>query len=59
MIPAEEIRRKKSRQSIPFFVGPDKGVIISPLDGSDKHPPIEASAYLRQAISRRAQKGDY
>ena len=50
-VPEEEIRRKTPRQSIAFFVHADNGVMIRPLDGSDKHPPVEALEYLKSRIN--------
>lgn len=51
LIPEEEIRRRSARQSIAFFVQPDNGVMVSPLDGSSKHEPVESLAYLKRRLS--------
>lgn len=52
VVPEEEVRRRSPRQSIAFFVHPDTGTIISPLDGDvDKHPPVEALAYIQSRVS--------
>lgn len=50
-VPAEEVRRRSARQSIAYFVQPDNGVMVSPLDGSEKHPPVESLAYLKKRLS--------
>ena len=40
----------KVRQSIAFFVRPDKGVVVRCLDGSDKYEAVDAMDYfLRKA----------
>lgn len=52
----EEIRRRSPRQSIAFFVHADNGVMVSPLNGSTKHPPVEALAYLKARISATYKK---
>ena len=49
-IPEEELKRRNRRQSVAFFVNADDGVIIKPLDGSGKHEPVEALAYLKSRI---------
>ena len=46
-VPEEEIRRRTARQSVAFFVHPDNDVMVSPLDGSGKHPAISALAHLK------------
>lgn len=51
LVPEEEVRRRSTRQSIAFFVHADNGVMISPIDGSEKHIPVEALAYLKSRIS--------
>ena len=55
LVPDDVNLRRKCRQSVPFFATADNGVIIRPLDGSDKHPPIEALTYLRGCLARRYQ----
>jgi len=49
-VPEEELKRRNRRQSVAFFVNADDGVIIEPLDGSGKHEPVEALAYLKSRI---------
>ena len=57
--PVEEIRRSKPSQSITFFVQSDKlRVEVAPLDGPERHPPVEVLAYL-QKRKQRKQKYQY
>ncbi|EFX82448.1 hypothetical protein DAPPUDRAFT_223803 [Daphnia pulex] len=50
-VPELEIQRRSARQSIAFFVQPDNGVVISSLDGSGKHQPVESLSYLKLRLS--------
>lgn len=50
IIPEEEIGRRTPRQSIAYFVHADNKVMVSPIDGSGKHPPVEALEYLKSRI---------
>ena len=50
-VPKEELLLSKARQSIAYFVHADNGVIISPIDGSATHSPVEALAYLKSRIA--------
>ncbi|XP_021349213.1 UPF0676 protein C1494.01-like [Mizuhopecten yessoensis] len=51
VIPDEEIRKTKSRQSVAFFVVPDNDVVISCLDKSDKYEPISSVRYIQERLS--------
>lgn len=51
LVPAEEIRRQTTRQSIAFFVHPDNDVVVSQLDGSEDSPSVVALDYLMQRLS--------
>ena len=51
LVPEEEFRKRKSRQSIAFFVHPDDDFIIKCLDGSDKYEPISSLDYLNYRFS--------
>ena len=51
LVPREEIRRRSKRQSMAFFIAPDNDVIVSPLDGSSKYPPISALEYLETRLA--------
>ena len=51
-VPEEEIRRRLPRQSLAFFVHPDNDVMVSPLNGSNKHTPISALAHLNLRYSQ-------
>lgn len=51
-VPEEELRRRKPRQSIAFFVNPDNGVEVAPLNNSNEHPTVESLAYLRKRLSK-------
>ena len=46
LIPEEETRKRRDRQSVAFFVLPDEDVVISCLDKSDKYEPISSLNYL-------------
>ena len=47
LMPDDEDRRLKPRQSIVFFGNPDDNVLIQPVDGSEKYEPIRAEDFLR------------
>lgn len=51
-VPEEELRRQLPRQSLAFFVHPDNDVMVSPLVGSKKQPPISALAHLNLRYSQ-------
>ena len=51
LIPDEEFTKKKSRQSVVFFVHPDDDYIIKCLDGSEKYEPISSLDYLNYKFS--------
>ena len=51
LIPEEEFRKKKSRQSVVFFIHPDDDFIIKCLDGSDKYEPVSSIDYLNYRFS--------
>lgn len=42
--------RIPARQSMAFFVIPDDDVVVSPLDGSQKYPPIVAKEYMKNKL---------
>lgn len=46
MVPVDQIRRGKDRQSIAFFGHPDNDALIECIDNSNKYPPITSLAYL-------------
>ena len=48
LIPEDEIRKKKERQSIVFFIQPDDECLIKCIDGSDKYKPITYIDCLRE-----------
>ncbi|OWF52502.1 probable iron/ascorbate oxidoreductase DDB_G0283291 isoform X2 [Mizuhopecten yessoensis] len=51
LIPEEELRRGKSRQSVAFFLQPDDEVMIECLDKSNKYKPISSYDYLQQRFA--------
>ena len=51
LVPEEEFRKRKCRQSIAFFVHPDDDFIVKCLDGSDKYEPISSLDYLNYRFS--------
>ena len=51
MMPETAEQKKNIRQSIAFFGHPDKGEIITCIDGSNKYPPIESMEYLDMRFS--------
>jgi len=51
-VPEEEIRQRTQRRSMVFFVHPDNDVVVSPLDGSSKYPPVTALAHLEYRFSQ-------
>ena len=55
VVPADEAKRRSVRQSLVYFVDPDNGVRVAPLDGSDKYPPFVAPEYQK----RRQQETGY
>ena len=36
------------RQSMVFFVTPDEGTMVAPLDGDPRYQPVDAGAFLRK-----------
>ena len=58
VIPQEEFLRKKSRQSIVYFLHPDKDVWIEPLNGSTnpKYTPVNSLDYLNKRFTDTYQK---
>ena len=46
LIPEDEERKKKFRQSLIYFLVPDNELVIKCLDGSDKYEPITSRAYV-------------
>ena len=50
LIPEEEIRRRKYRQSIVFFTNPDSEFEVKCLNGSDKYGPIKSIDYIRYRV---------
>ncbi len=50
-IPEEVTRQRLSRRSIAFFADADEDVIIEPLDGSNKYPPISARDYWKMKFA--------
>ena len=51
LIPEAEVKKRKCRQSIAFFVHPDNDYIIKCLDGSDKYEPVSSLDYLNYRFS--------
>ncbi|XP_046543318.1 proline hydroxylase buaE-like [Haliotis rubra] len=51
LIPEEEVKKRQSRQSMPFFVDPNYDTMIKCLDGSDKYEPISCEDYLNYRFS--------
>lgn len=51
-VPEEEIRRKLPRKSLAFFIQPDDDVVVAPLDGSSKYPPITSTELLQFHLSQ-------
>ncbi|XP_070581981.1 uncharacterized protein [Ptychodera flava] len=51
LMPTTREAKSKERQSIAFFVLPDKDVIVKCTDNSDKYPPIKATDYLLQLLA--------
>ncbi|KAK6169472.1 hypothetical protein SNE40_020521 [Patella caerulea] len=51
LIPEDEVRKNKGRQSIAFFIHADDDCVIKCLDGSDKYQPITALDYLNWRFS--------
>lgn len=51
IIPEEEFQKKKSRQSVVFFIHPDDDFIIKCLDGTDKYEPVSSIDYLNSRFS--------
>ena len=52
LVPEEEIRRRSTRQSLAFFVYPDNDVLVAPIDGSGKHPPITPLEHTKLRINQ-------
>ena len=51
LIPEEELKRNKGRQSLAFFVHPDDHVMIECLDKSNKYEPISSIDYLNMRFA--------
>ncbi|KAK6169474.1 hypothetical protein SNE40_020522 [Patella caerulea] len=51
LIPEDEVKKNKGRQSMAFFIHPDDDCVIKCLDGSDKYQPITALDYLNWRFS--------
>ena len=58
VIPPEEFLRKKARQSIVYFLHPDKDVWVEPLNGSTnpKYTPVNSLDYLNKRFTETYQK---
>ena len=58
VIPPEEFLRKKARQSIVYFLHPDKDVLVEPLNGSTnpKYCPVNSLDYLNKRFTETYQK---
>ncbi len=56
LIPEDEVKRKKTRQSIAVFLHPDHDTVIRCLDNSDKY--LETTAYqdTNQRLDRSYDK---
>ncbi|XP_045209160.2 uncharacterized protein LOC123561061 isoform X2 [Mercenaria mercenaria] len=52
LIPAEESKKRKPRQSAVFFILPDNDYVVKPLDGSTKYKPITCMEYLRPKMTQ-------
>ncbi len=55
-IPEEKVMHNRLRKSIAFFANADSDVIVKPIDGSNKYPPISAAEYQEM---RANQTWDY
>lgn len=51
LIPEMELKKRKHRQSVAFFVQPDDDYNIECLDGSNKYEPISSLDYLNYRYS--------
>ena len=51
LVPEEEFRKRKYRQSIAFFVLSDDDFIVKCLDGSEKYEPISSLDCLNYRFS--------
>ena len=56
LIPEEEIRRRKCRQSVAFFTQPDDEFLVQCLDGSDKYEPIKTIDYFNYRFDQALDK---
>mgnify|MGYP001167012367 FL=1 len=58
VIPPEEFLRKKARQSIVYFLHPDKDVWVEPLNGSTnpKYTPVNSLDYLNKRFTDTYQR---
>ncbi|XP_076068512.1 uncharacterized protein LOC143040961 isoform X2 [Oratosquilla oratoria] len=48
LIPTEEVKKRKSRRSIVFFLHPDDPVLIKPLTGSHCYEPLTAKEHAER-----------
>ena len=46
----EADRTEHARRSIAFFVIPDMGTMVQPLDGLDKYPAIEGHEFVQKRV---------
>ncbi|EDO40749.1 predicted protein [Nematostella vectensis] len=51
LVPEEELKRRRARRSIAFFVHPDDDVMVECLDGSNKYPAVTGGEYLKQRFA--------
>ena len=58
VIPQEEILRKQARQSIVYFLHPDKDVWVEPLEKSNnnKYQAVNSLDYLNKRFNETYQK---
>ena len=51
MIPDEDIKRRRGRRSIAYFVQADNEHLVTCIDGSNKYEPITSLDYLNYRFS--------
>ena len=51
LIPEDEDRKKRERQSVVYFMQPDNECLIKCIDGSDKYKPITSVQYMYDKIN--------
>ncbi|XP_070557687.1 uncharacterized protein [Ptychodera flava] len=51
LMPKTKETKSKERQSLVFFVFPDRETVVKCTDNSDKYPPIKSMDYLKQLLA--------